>query len=171
MNYPYTLRYDDFKAAQRLHLEVSPRARFWFIVWQRVLPVVSLVCLALLLNDIFRHHFSYPPWLGGSLAGISVAGLYSLALRPFVMRRAFRKLRPDVGADEHSVELELFEGKLISRIPGKSEGRFERNAIVNFAESDAIALFYLGEKKFLFVPKSALPSEGWTELREWIGTK
>ena len=60
---------------------------------------------------------------------------------------------------------------MISRIPSKSEGHFERGAIVNFAEDDAIALFYLGKKKFLFVPKSALPSEGWTELRQWIGTK
>ncbi len=168
MTYAYDLTFPDFVAAQRLHIRHQPRARLWFLVWQRIMPVVSLLSIILLVRDVAFHHFSYPPIVGGILAALSWIGLFTFLFRPIQLRLAFRKLRPDVTNGRHAVELELTPEELISRIPGKSEGRFRRAAIIDFAEDEHLALLYLRPKLFLYIPKSAMPEPAWTELRQWL---
>lgn len=167
MIYVYDLTLEDFKAAQRLHIRHSRRSQWTFIFWHRVLPIISLCCLVLVIRDMGWHHFSYSPLTGGILCGVAWIGLFCFLMRPFMIRRAFRALRADLKGS-HSVELELTNHLLISRIPGKSEGRFERAAVTDFAEDEAIALVYVGKKKFIFIPKRAMPENGWQELRAWI---
>lgn len=169
MVYQYELTFSDYIAAQKLHIRCNARVRFWFFVWQRIMPVVALSAAAVLLWDVVFRHFQLSPAVGGALGALVWLGLYPIVLRPYQLRRAFRQLRSDSTQSVHAVELELTDRELISRIPGRSEGRYKPGAILNFIEDELVALLYVREKMFLFIPKRALPNEGWAELRSWYG--
>jgi len=61
--------------------------------------------------------------------------------------------------------LEVTPEQVISAIPNRSEGRFFWSAIQDYAEDDKIALLFIQKKKFLFIPKHALPDAAWRELK------
>ena len=165
----YRLTLDDYKAAQRLHIQCNQRVRFWFFFWHRFMPVVSSAALVLLLWDVFYRHFALPAWVGGVLAGLSFAGFYVPAIRPFLVRRAFRTLMEDASGGHGLLQLELRESELISRIPGRSEGRFQSVAIYEMVRDERICLIYIRKKLFLFVPRESMPEELWAALADWSG--
>jgi hypothetical protein len=111
----------------------------------------------------------HSPALGGLFGALVWLGAFGPISRELQIRRGFRRLREDVPGPDHPVELELCDDELISRIPGRSEARFQRSAIRDFVEDDACALLYVRKKLFLYFPKLALPEEAWAELRAWSG--
>ena len=52
----------------------------------------------LLLWDVFYRHFALSAWVGGVLAGLSFSGLYVPAIRPLLLRRAFRTAAEETGS-------------------------------------------------------------------------
>jgi hypothetical protein len=167
MTYEYVLTLADFKAAQRLFMRQTLWRRINGFLWIVILPIVGALSLGLLLYDVIFRHFKYPASIGGILAGLAWFGLYLAIMRPITIRRIFKQLSPGGGL-EHSVSHELTENEFISRIAGRSEGRFLPAAFYGFAEDEQIAILLVSKKKFLFVPKRAMPEEAWAELRAWL---
>jgi hypothetical protein len=60
------------------------------------------------------------------------------------------------------------EDHIVSAIPGVNEGKYFWNAILRFAQDEKITLFYVAEKKFLFVPTKAFSREQREELDDLI---
>ena len=63
------------------------------------------------------------------------------------------------------VTFQFDEQQLISARPGSSEGRFQWNAIEDYAEDERLAILYVQRKLFLFVPKRAMDEAEWERLR------
>jgi hypothetical protein len=72
---------------------------------------------------------------------------------------------------ETHVTLEFNTEQFIITFPGKSEGRYFWSAIQDFAEDGKIALVFIQKKRFIFIPKHALPETAWFELRSLISNR
>lgn len=167
MLYVYETNLADFKAAQRLHRRCHPKARLGYVFWYMVFPAIGCLSGLLLVWDIVVRHFQLSPSIGGLLSGLTFGGLYCLFMRPYLIRRAYRQMKEI--SEGRPVELELRDGELISRVPGRSEGRFQPKAVLEFVEDEQLALLYIRKKLFLIVPKRGLPESDLTELRAWSG--
>ena len=66
-------------------------------------------------------------------------------------------------------EFELHDDDLISRIPGRSEGRFLRVAVHDVVRDERICLIYVRKKLFIFVPRQDMPEDLWSALAVWSG--
>ena len=108
-------------------------------------------------------------WLTFCAAGATFA---VVILRPFNLRRCYRKMRNASGiAPNGSVRFSFDESGVTSSVVGRSEGRFYWNAIQDFAEDDRLALLFIGKKHFLYIPKRAMNEEGWKSLRAMVQVK
>lgn len=169
MRAEYTITLADFKAAQHLCRRRSRRAWLLFLFWYRVAPVLGVVSATGFFYGL-HHTESFPPWLGGVLAGCAWFGLFPLLWWPVQLRLQFRRMK-EGAPDDAPVELELEGNELISRRPGLSEGRFRWAAIQSYAEDERIALVFVRKKLFLLIPKRALDDEGWSSMHRWLGSK
>lgn len=168
MRHSYVLRYQDYKNAQVLYRRHRWTAALTYYLWVWVLPVVGFAVAIPLLLSPFGHS---PEWTS-TVAPFSAMGIWFAVFIPvmrfYSVRRCWKRLLPENLAkstkSEISVKLEMTEEQLISILPGRSEGRFYWSAILDFAEDDRIALVFVKKKAFIFIPRSALPAEGWTEL-------
>ncbi len=66
-------------------------------------------------------------------------------------------------------QLELRAGELISRIPGRSEGRFRPVAIQDMVRDERICLIYVGTKRFLLFRCESISDDLWAALAAWSG--
>ena len=166
----YVTTFNDFVAAQRLARKHHRLMAAAYYFWYGVVPLLALAALAALIYDFVPGHAFLPAHVGPYLAGLVGAGLYLAILRPIAIRRSYRQTRGGRPADA-PVEFELTGTEIISRIPGRSEGRFLPSAVISFAEDDRIALIYVAKKRFLFVPKTALTAAQWTMVRHWVAQR
>ena len=163
----YVTDFEDFKAAQRLARRHKPIAALSYNFWCWAVPGLALVAAAALIgNEVTKKPF-LPAHIGGYLAGLVGAGAFLAMYRPYQMRKLYKTMKANRAAGE-PVQFELTDTEIISRIPGRSEGRFLPNAVFDYTEDDRLALIYVAEQRFLIVPKSAMPEEDWVRLREWI---
>jgi hypothetical protein len=166
MRYFYTATYADFRAAQRTYIRSSTarRVRFHLLTWG--LLVLGTLVLALMLSLHLENTPLMPLYagLGGGLLG---GGIATCLLRPWRMRRAYEAFNGKV-SEARSVYFEVQAETLLSGIVDRSEGRFQRAAICNFVEDETTALLFFSKKRFLYIPKTALPQEGWNDLKQWL---
>jgi hypothetical protein len=167
MPFDHTLTYDDLKDAQRLYVHRSTTAWVSYVFWMRVLPVFVVPCIAYLLYYFAGRHFEYPAWYAPIAAIVAWLGLFMPALRFIAIRRAYRNLLPK-GQKVLDVTVEFDEQQLISRIPGRSEGRILWPTFLELLEDDKIALLFFHKKRFLFIPKRAMPEDQWQLIRNRI---
>ena len=165
--YEYAMTLQDFKNAQILCSRRSKKSRLLFLLWLRVLPVVGILSLLALIWDIKLRHFGFTSAVGGILVGLAWFGLSIPAMRPFYIRSLYRQMK-NVWPEGSPIEIGIEGDELISRVPGMSEGRFRRQAIVDFVEDDETALLYVAKKAFLFLPKRALPQVAIQEIKAWL---
>ncbi|AFL89843.1 hypothetical protein Terro_3629 [Terriglobus roseus DSM 18391] len=165
----YTMNFEDFKHAQILCYRRKKFGALRMAIWVWVLPVLGLVCAAILAWDITARHFAFTPLAGGVLAALTGFGLFVLVMRPVNVRRLYKQMKNGRPENE-PVELEIEGDEMISRLPGLSEGRFRRAAVVDFAEDDHIALLFVAKNKFLLVPKRALNESQWAAVHAWLDT-
>jgi hypothetical protein len=166
----YTTTFKDFQAAQRLALKKSRRTMVLFLIFQRVVPVLALIGLALLIVDMNFFHFALQPWAGGVLFGIVWLGFWCPIARAIQIRRLYSKMK-NGRKDDAPLVLELTDHQLISRVPGISEGRFFPSGINSFLEDDEVGLIYIAKANFLMLPKKALTDTEWQTLRNWLAAK
>jgi hypothetical protein len=176
MRYDYVLRFDDYQDSQKLYLRHRRSAAlfYYFYVW--VLPLAGILSCALFVASRYGFH----PEFSAALAGFAAAGLWFALFIPIMQfvgrRRCWKRLVPvDLKGKAKDMEipasLEFNDEQVISAIPGRSEGRFYWPAIVDFAEDEKIALLFVHKKRFLFIPKRAMPTEVWDEFRDLLANK
>jgi hypothetical protein len=163
----YISTFDDFKAAQALHLKhnIGARSRYWG--WMIGLPAFTL-----LLALATWHESTLPSTSGFGLAAwltfcSAVATIRVVLLRPWNLRRCFRKARKLSGLNtDVPTKITFDHDGITSGIPGRSEGRFFWTAFHGFAEDSRLVLLYISPKRFLFIPKRAMDEEHWQALRQ-----
>ena len=169
MMHEYTTNFDDFKAAQQLFAGRNTKSRVTYFLWLWVLPALGVIALMLLIWDITMRHFGFTPIVGGALAGLAWLGLYCRIRRPYQVRKLY-KLMKNGRADDSPLEAGVEGDELISRVPGLSEGRFRRAAVLSLIENDKMTLLVVTKKSFLLFPKRTLPHTFFFELRSWFGS-
>lgn len=167
MTHPYELTYQEFLAAQRLHRRHVTRARISYVLWFIVFPCVFGAFVLWLAFTYFKGERELFAQLAPFVAWLGVMFLVICVLRPYNLRRLFRKSLPEGSGKAVQASFAYNEEGIVSALPGRSEGRFFWNAIVDYAEDDHMVLLYLKKKLFLYVPKSAMSDAEWTELRSY----
>ena len=162
MKYTYTNSFSLYKAATRTYIRSSAQRRFWFHfqMWGMLTFGLLMAVIALLCGT--RGATLVLPLCAGLVAG----GLTTAALRPWNLRRCYSAWGGESKGKLVYVAIE--DGELQSGTEGKSEGRFQRNAICDFAEDQATLLLFINKRKFLYFSKSQLPAEALSEIRAWL---
>lgn len=166
MNGEYISTFEDFKAAQKLHLKHNRAARVRFWTWMIGAPVFTLLCAIGMLHESYAARsdgFGLAAWLTfcGFVMTISV-----VVLRPWNLRRCFRRMRIRSGlAEQIRVRITFDEESVTSAIPERSEGRFLWTALRGFVENSHLTLLYISPKQFLFIPKRAMDDQSWDAMR------
>jgi len=83
------------------------------------------------------------------------------------VRKQFNNIFPP-GRTDRNVSIDINEDHIIAAIPGVSEGKFFWNAILKFAQDEKITLFYVAEKRFIFVPAKAFSPSERSELSDLV---
>jgi hypothetical protein len=167
MIYRYRTNYSNFAEAQRLHMKATPKFAIPFWVCLRILPALGLIAFLVMHFDFVSRKNGLIVVIASGLMGAGAVGLIMALIRPLSLRRLYKQMK-NGREDDAELELELQDGQLVSRVPGRSEGRFLPAAIQRFVENDNIALLYVGQKRFLVIPKTALSEEAWLSVRGWL---
>jgi hypothetical protein len=166
MNLTYTLALEDYKAALRLHRRHCLSSRLVSLILPTLIVLgaaLSLIGSVTKVEALLRVGL---PLLGGGLAG----GLASIITRRYNVRRCFNQLFPP-GRTDRTSALDIDDERIISSIPGVSEGKFFWNGIVQFAQDDRITLIYVAKYRFLFIPTSFMNEVQRAELSALIQRK
>ncbi len=167
MRCEYQSSFADFKLAQKTYVRSSPRRRFSLhaFLWGLLLTGVVLITLAHLFEAHGMQLVSaiLMPLGAGAISG----GVTVVLIRPWSMRRVYRSLGGDL--KQPRVIYVAVEGDtLISGIKDRSEGRFQRASVCETAEDEAMLLLFVSSKRFLYLPKHAMPTETLASIREWL---
>jgi hypothetical protein len=162
--YQYVLQKQDFINAQHLYLRHNRRAALSYYFWIWLVPILGVVIFliaatAYLLHQEVLFHQIAP------LAGMGIwFAIFIPLMRWFNIRKLWKASVETIDGGK-PVSLQFDNEQISSSIPGKSEGRFYWNAILDFAEDDRVAMIFVRAKNFLYIPKNALPEEAWTQIR------
>src|ERR1700722_13957525 len=124
MSYDYISTFEDYKAAQKLYLRSRPKARIRLLGWMYGLPVVTAMLVFILWHSSLASDSSG----FGALAWLTAACFFMtvqiVVLRPWNVRRCYKKLRKTSGlTDSTTIRFEFDDNGVVSGIPGRSEGR------------------------------------------------
>jgi hypothetical protein len=167
--FEYISSFEDYRAAQKLYLRHRKDARVRLLAWMIGVPIFTVVCFSLgLWERSSANPGFYIMTMGLAGAGLAMT-ISAVVLRPWNLRRSYRKSRKASGLEvENKIAFSFDEEGVTSTVIGRSEGRFFWNAINDYVEDDAIALIFIGKKRFLYIPKRALDEEDWQDLRTAI---
>lgn len=162
--YQYVLQKKDFLNAQHLCLRHNRRASLSYYFWIWLVPILGVVSLLITVTA----HFLGQEALFRMLVPVAAMGtwfaIFLPAMRWWSIRKGWKSSAETIDGGK-PVSLQFNDEQVISSIPGKSEGRFFWNAILDFAEDERIALLFIRKKQFLYIPKTALPEEAWAQIR------
>ena len=172
MECEYITTFADYKAAQKLYFRHRPSARRRFLGWMYGLPIITLLLLVETCHEAGLENsegVALAAWLT-FCAGM--ATLFFVVLRPWNLRRCFRKMCKALGLTGDTPTRFTFDADgVVSAIPNRSEGRFFWAAIEDFAEDSSVVLLFIAKKRFLFVPKRAMNEPEWEALRQMVRAK
>ena len=155
MQVTYTLTLADYKAALRLHRRQKLIRRAGFFFWYVAIPGSSAVAL---IAAVVFSTTGQTEWFARCL-GVGV-GLLWLSItmpfaRMFTIRKGFRRIFPQ-SATNRTCTIDITDDRIISGMPGVSEGKFFWPAIVAFAQDEKITLLYIDKNRFLLFPTYSL---------------
>lgn len=167
MQFEYILTYDDFKDAQKVFMRRNAYAHLSFLFWLRVLPILATLSVLLLVYMSVNKHNGLPSWWATASATIFWIDFYVLVFRPIQLRWRFKQLLVKGEKNVHAT-IEVDDRQVVSAVPGRSETRTLLIAFCGFIEDDKMGLLLLSKKKFLLVPKRAMPEDQWQLIRDHI---
>ena len=148
MKLSYTLTLADYKAALRLHRRQKLSRRITFIILYCVVPVLAVLGLAV----VFLLEAKGQADLAAEVIAVDIIFIWlavGLPMARFVnIRKCFKRIFPSTGTDR-SCTIDIDDERIISAIPGVSEGKFFWNAILAFAQDEKITLLYIDKNRFL----------------------
>jgi hypothetical protein len=135
VNLTYTLTFADYKAAQRLHRRQSLLSVVSFYFWFVIIPILAIIgIVAAILNE--RHPFlKSGALLWGGEGGLLWLAVYLPAWRAYATRKCFKQIFPPARTDNNS-SIDIDDDRIVSSVPGVSEGKFFWPAIVAFAQDE-----------------------------------
>jgi hypothetical protein len=166
MQLTYKLSLADYKAALALHDRQKFTRRLGHTFLFIVMP--SLAVLVLLFQGYLA--FTQVGYIARNPPVTLVVFFVFLllpALRLYGTHKQFSRLFSNSPTDR-SVSIDIDEERIISAIPGRSEGKFFWQAILKFAQDEKGTLFYIAENRFLFIPTQALSSAQRDELADLV---
>jgi hypothetical protein len=167
MQLTYTLTLADYKAAQRLHTRQKFSRQFIFCLWFVVVPILAVTGLALFFFlDVSKITRLAPLYFGAECALLWLA-VYLPAWRAYAVRKCFKQMFSPARTDRSS-SIDIDDDRIISTVPGVSEGRFFWNAILAFAQDEKVTLFYIRKNAFLFLPTCIMSPAQRTELNDLV---
>ena len=166
MQLTYTLTLRDFKAAVRLHARQKFSRRVTVVMYVWIAPLVALLLIAnyaLLPHTRLSH---------GNIAMLAIL-LFCMSL-PVMhyrnIRKQFKQLFPPARTDRSS-SIDIDEERILSGVPGVSEGKIFWQGVCAFAQDEKITMIYVAENKFLFFPTSILSPDQRVELNTLVESK
>lgn len=167
MKLTYTLTLDDYKAAQQLHLRRSLGMRLTYIFWYVVVPILAgLGAFAFIIFDVSKLTRYAALYFGLEVALVWLS-IFLPIMRFYTLRKCFKQLFPPSRTDRSS-SIDIDEERVLSAIPGVSEGKFFWNAIIDFAQDEKVTLLYIRKRAFLFFPTPTLSPDQRAELNALI---
>jgi hypothetical protein len=163
MKLTYTLTLDDYKAAQVLHRRQKFTRQLAVWIW----PTLALFGLAGMVAFIHTRHSELFADSAAFTAGTLFITLSMPVMRWYAVRKCFKQLFPPTRTDRSSA-IDIEDERIISAMPGVSEGKIFWPGILRFAQNDSVTMLYIGELKMLFFPTSALTPEQREELKEMM---
>jgi len=166
MKLSYTPTLADYRAALRLYRRQKLSRRILHYASTGLLSLFAVLAWALFIYNMGTEPTSFP----GSLSlpiGITFWLLLAYLMRQYVVRKQFKQIFPPSRTDR-TVSIDIDNDRIISAIPGVSEGKFFWNAILDFAQDERITLLYVAKNRFLFVPTQAFSDAERDELRGLI---
>ena len=155
MKLSYTLTLVDYKAALRLHRRQKLSRRITFILLYCVVPVLAVIGL----TTVFILEAKGQADLAADVIGVDIIFIWlsiGLPMARFVnIRKGFKRIFPSTRT-ERSSSIDIDDERIVSAIPGVSEGKFFWNAILAFAQDEKITLLYIDKNRFLLFPTYAL---------------
>jgi hypothetical protein len=154
MKWSYELTLQEFKLAFRLHSRQKLGRRIHWFIYDFVFPGITVLFLA----------FTAYLWMTGSEAmddfiiyDIALVTMVVLifTLRAFRIRSAFRALFPP-GAKNRITSITFSDEEILTSVEGVGEGRYLWAGVSAFVENQAVALFYIGDERFLILPRRVL---------------
>jgi hypothetical protein len=151
----YTLTFADYKAALLLHRRQKLIRRITFIILYCVVPGLAVVGLASVIIFEARGQADLAAEVIGFDAILIWLSVSLWAARFFNIRKGFKRIFPSTRT-ERSSSIDIDDERILSAIPGVSEGKFFWNAILAFAQDEKITLLYIDKNRFLLFPTYAL---------------
>ncbi|HUA98340.1 MAG TPA: YcxB family protein [Terracidiphilus sp.] len=163
MKLEYTLTLRDYKAALKLHRKQK--------LIRRLSPYIGPLLLLLSIIGFIFASLAHRPEIVADSAALGAGSLTVTALLPisnfFNIRRCFKGLFPPSRTDRTS-NLDIDNERIVSSIPGVSEGKILWPGVYKFAQDDKVTMIYLAERRFLFFPTPAMSPAQRTELNDLI---
>lgn len=159
----------DYRASLQLHCRQKISRYIYSLLSLWLLPFLIFLFLLSSLYTIATDRENYT---GGAM-WIVLALLCALAIplrRSYAVRRQFKLMFPPSQAS-WQVLIDIDEERVISSIPGSSEGKFFWNSIMDFAQNEKVTLLYVRKNVFLFIPTQAMSPEQRTELNDLVAQK
>jgi hypothetical protein len=156
----------DFRASLRLHCRQKMSRYIYSLLSLWLLPFLILLFL---LSSIYTMATDRENYTGGA-GWIVLAFLFALAIplrRTYAVRRQYKLMFPP-SQTSWEVLIDIDEDRVISSLPGSSEGKFFWNSILDFAQNEKVTLLYVRKNVFLFFPTQAMSPAQRTELNDLV---
>jgi hypothetical protein len=153
----FTLSFDDYFAAQRLHTKRSGWARFNWFMGRIFAPVWGVVLLGL-------SYLMHGPGVSlDSVMFVTACGLFLLAY-PFYMQWKFKRCYTRTRVGDGDCTIQLGED-CIRMLGGNTKSEMDWAAVRSIAENEKVFMLYLAPAKFVAIPKRVCSPEQIEQLR------
>jgi len=122
--------------------------------------------VAIILNE--RHPFLKSGALLWAVeGGLLWLTIYLPAWQAYAMRKCFKQIFPP-GRTDGSSSIDIDADRIVSTVPGVSEGKFFWTGIVAVAQDEKVTLLYIRKHAFLFFPTQAMSPAQRNELNDLV---
>jgi hypothetical protein len=167
MKLTYRRTFENYKAANQLHIRLAKSRRVKDLIFFLGIPILAAgLFMAIVVAAVAGSHgaveFLVPLEAGSLWFAISLP-----LLRAANLRKCFKRSHSPNRTDPNSY-LEITEEGIFCSVPGVCEGRIFWPGVFAFAQDDSVTLIYTAPKRFLFFPTSVLAPEQRDELDRLI---
>ncbi|MGH9606359.1 MAG: YcxB family protein [Terracidiphilus sp.] len=168
MQLSYELTLAEFKSALNLHARQKLGRRIHTFIYKFGIPGIT----ALLLGLTFYTYITGGSDAAGDMIVYDI-GLVTIVVLVFVLRRfrirsAFRSLFP-AGAKNRTTSIAINDDHILTSVQGVGEARYLWTGLSAFVQNKLVALFYIGDERFLVLPLRAISPSQRNELNDLIG--
>ena len=168
MNLTYIPTIKDYRAGLRLHYRRKLTRYITHLLGLWMLPLFVLLFSAPTIYKMLAQPDEYSGRFGWLIIALALSLLVPL-LQYYGVNKQFKSLFQDSQTSKE-VSVDINNDRVLSAIPGMSEGTYYWNAILDFAQDEKITLLYVAKNRFLFIPTQAFSPGQRTELNNLVAS-